>query len=96
MNCPHCGMPDPKGYENWSLAFEFACGTRHVVRQNKTTQSTACLEITRLKVRLADAAAAIHYPECWDTACYETLESALREIGCNSDCCTHKEGECPT
>ena len=25
----------------------------------------------------------IHYPECWDTACYETLESALAEIGCS-------------
>ena len=30
----------------------------------------------------------IHYPDCWDTAAYPTLISAVREIGCNPDCCT--------
>lgn len=25
----------------------------------------------------------IHYPSCWDTACYRTLEDALTEIGCS-------------
>ena len=44
-------------------------------------------------VRIATAAAEakfgklIHYPDCWDTAAYPTLESALREIGCNSADC---------
>lgn len=22
----------------------------------------------------------LHYPECWDTACYSTLESAIIEV----------------
>jgi hypothetical protein len=35
--------------------------------------------------RLADA---IHWPDCWDTAAYPTLPSALQEIGCNPECCT--------
>jgi hypothetical protein len=24
---------------------------------------------------------AIHYPDCWDTACYSTLDEALKEAG---------------
>lgn len=36
-------------------------------------------------------AKAIHYPECWDTACYTTLESALAEVfawwKCSNDDC---------
>ena len=36
-------------------------------------------------------ASAIHYPECWDTAAYPTLLSALEEIGCNPADCTHRQ-----
>lgn len=37
-----------------------------------------------------DVAKAIHYPECWDTAAYPTLESAISEIAafrCTNDDC---------
>ena len=33
-------------------------------------------------------AIALHYPECWDTACYDTLESAIYETVCWSGCST--------
>jgi hypothetical protein len=52
--------------------------------------------LTKL-VRLAverdrqELAKAIHYPDCWDTACYDTLESALAELAagffCTNDDC---------
>ena len=35
--------------------------------------------------RIADA---IHWPDCWDTAAYPTLLSAIQEIGCNPEDCT--------
>ena len=34
---------------------------------------------------------AIHYPECWDTAAYPTLASALWEL-----VCWYTENICPT
>ena len=36
-----------------------------------------------------ETAQAIHYPDCWDTTAYPTLLDALKEIGCNPDCCTN-------
>lgn len=45
------------------------------------------------KVLGSSLAAAIHYPECWDTATYPTIESALAETGedfqCTNDDCPH-------
>ncbi len=45
------------------------------------------------KVLGSSLAAAIHYPDCWDTAAYPTIESALAEIGddflCTNDDCPH-------
>lgn len=35
----------------------------------------------------------IHYPDCWDTAAYPTLDEALIEIGkfeCTNEECNHK------
>lgn len=48
-------------------------------------------------MRLADIAKAIHYPECWDTAAYPTLASALCEMFAffkctNDDCAAPQEG----
>jgi len=37
-------------------------------------------ELTKERQELAGA---IHYPDCWDTAAYPTLVSALQEIGCS-------------
>ena len=34
-------------------------------------------------------AAAIHYPECWDTAAYPTIESALSEVFAHYRCTEH-------
>ena len=34
-------------------------------------------------------AAAIHYPECWDTAAYPTVESALSEVFAHYRCTEH-------
>lgn len=34
-------------------------------------------------------AAAIHYPECWDTAAYPTVESALAEVFAHYHCTEH-------
>jgi len=34
----------------------------------------------------ATAAKAIHYPECWDTAAYPTLKSALEEVYASFKC----------
>ncbi|MGI4891851.1 MAG: hypothetical protein ACRYGJ_22515, partial [Janthinobacterium lividum] len=45
------------------------------------------------KVLGSSLAAAIHYPGCWDTAAYPTIESALAEMGeefqCTNDDCPH-------
>lgn len=55
-------------------------------------------EVERLKELLAQA---IHYPDCWDTACYETLDDALREMGslkffeCTCDECPNKLAPAP-
>ena len=43
------------------------------------------------RVQDGDVASAIHYPDCWDTACYPTLASALSEMyawfECSNDDC---------
>ena len=42
------------------------------------------------------AATSIHYPDCWDTACYPTLRDAIKEIGsfkCTNDDCSQPEQE---
>lgn len=44
------------------------------------------LEMEQLKTKLGKL---IHYPNCWDTACYPNLENALIEIGCSE--CHNKE-----
>lgn len=44
---------------------------------------------TKLLGELREVAAAIHYPDCWDTATYPTLADAAKEIGCNPADCTH-------
>lgn len=31
----------------------------------------------------------IHYPECWDTACYATLSDAVHEIASSAGCSEH-------
>jgi hypothetical protein len=49
------------------------------------TQMTLVEIADKLEARLSNIGALIHYPEHWDTACYETLEDALHEIGC-SEC----------
>lgn len=45
------------------------------------------------KVLGSSFAAAIHYPGCWDTAAYPTIESALAEMGddflCTNEDCPH-------
>lgn len=42
-------------------------------------------------------ASAIHYPECWDTAAYPTLDSALEEVcagfRCSNDECEHSTAQ---
>jgi hypothetical protein len=42
-------------------------------------------------------AASFHYPDCWDTACYQTLEDALHEMQawfkCSNDDCAIRKGE---
>lgn len=37
------------------------------------------------ELELCELAAAIHYPECWDTMTYPTLLDALMEIGCTAE-----------
>ena len=44
-------------------------------------------ENKELKRRIAELGNIIHYPDCWDTVAYPTLESVLFEIGCNPDDC---------
>ena len=42
------------------------------------------------------AATSIHYPDCWDTACYPTLRDAIKEIEsfkCTNDDCSQPEQE---
>jgi len=42
---------------------------------------------------LDTVAIAIHYPECWDTTCYDSIESALQELAywfrCSNPDCAH-------
>lgn len=45
--------------------------------------------------RLVPAAEAIHYPMCWDTTAYPTVESALAEVAASFRCTnedTHATG----
>ena len=46
-------------------------------------------ELLAAKARIADM---LHYPSCWDTAAYPTVESALHEVAmsfrCNNDDCS--------
>lgn len=46
-------------------------------------------ELVSAKARIADM---LHYPSCWDTAAYPTVESALHEVAmsfhCNNDDCS--------
>lgn len=41
-----------------------------------------------LEDELKAIAKTIHYPDCWDTAAYPTLQDAITEVGCNPECCT--------
>ena len=52
------------------------------------TVSVAMFGSAELADELRAVAAAIHYPDCWDTAAYPTLLSALEEIGCSPADCT--------
>lgn len=49
------------------------------------------------KVLGSSLAAAIHYPGCWDTAAYPTIESALAEMGedfqCTNEDCPHHSAQ---
>lgn len=40
------------------------------------------IELSRSHAKLAES---IHYPNCWDTMAYPSLQEALDEIGCNAD-----------
>lgn len=42
--------------------------------------------MTDILNELSALAAAIHYPECWDTAAYPDLLSALREVTASTGC----------
>lgn len=42
----------------------------------------------QMLAELREIAAAIHYPECWDTFTYPRLSDAVKEIGCNPADCT--------
>ena len=58
---------------------------------NFTQDCDECWWVKRCNEKDAEIeriAGAIHWPECWDTAAYPTLLSALQEIGCNPEHCT--------
>ena len=63
---------------------------------NGTTYPVPALGATWPEDKLREEAAneieaimeALHYPECWDTVNYPTLLDAVKETGCNPDCCT--------
>ena len=76
----------------WTAAYQkLACGsigTRELwdeaIRVGKFLSAPPAAEMSNT------TAALIHYPECWDTAAYPTLASAIKEIGafkCSSDEC---------
>lgn len=58
--------------------------------ETSQTVSVTMFGSAELTDELRAVAAAIHYPDCWDTAAYPTLASAALEIGCNEcDCTKH-------
>jgi hypothetical protein len=64
-------------YEAWRISY-----------QSSEQAARAAFQRTQeLEQKLKDAAAAIHYPDCWDTAAYPSLMTALNEIGCNPANC---------
>lgn len=56
-----------------------------IYEDEKQTEINAVLiaQAPKMKAQLNTIAKSIHYPECWDTMAYTTLESAIHEIGCN-------------
>lgn len=63
-----------------NLAFEF-----------KQDNDALQIYIKELEDKLDKIAKIMHYPDCWDTACYTNLESAIYEtFGCNDDECEVK------
>jgi len=59
----------------------------------KAATQAASEEIESLRADLAAIGGAIHYPDCWDTAAYPDLFSAINEMGCNPDDCTRLTSE---
>ena len=63
---------------------------RSLARLSQTADKAVLLESEFQNHQCSDKeiAAKIHYPDCWDSAAYPTLFSALNEMGCNPDNCT--------
>lgn len=59
--------------------------TKDLSKHNSKTYAELEAENAEIKARLAKISNLIHYPACWDTMAYPSLEDALYEIGC-SEC----------
>lgn len=61
-------------------------GTKDSLIDSGNLYAALCQCLDRIDVvesRLADA---IHYPACWDTACYTSVDEALREVYADFKC----------
>ena len=37
-------------------------------------------DVDKMEKHIEELEKIMHYPQCWDTACYDTLESTLKEV----------------
>lgn len=72
------GVPCEMPTEPADIYYQYQCALR---RSNYFQQSTL-----NLAAKLTEIATAIHYPQCWDTAAYPTLFSAINEMAHCTTC----------
>ena len=91
--CPHCGATDDCMCFSEELKQALAASNAEVKRLKKKFKRAekAETEVERLRAIIAQL---IHYPECWDTACYETMDDAIHEIPNLRDCFDCQCDEC--
>ena len=74
------------------VASEYGTKDSQIDSGNLYAALRQCLD--RIDVLECRIASSIHYPECWDTACYTSVDEALHEMyawfKCTNDDCAQK------
>lgn len=92
-NCELCGEPMPAGEEMFMYhGHSGNCPKPPLPRAVKPTYDELETALTAARAEAEALRKALHWPECWDTAAYPTLESAAREVFECNECCYAARG----